>query len=247
MKPKVLVLGSYHLNEVNSIGMDAEDGKILVPDREKELMELLQKMEAFQPTKVAVEVEVKRQEEIDREYQTYLSGNWKLPLNEIHQVGFRLAKSMNHQHVFAVDWMGSVPEQKSLGDILDWAEAHQPELSRMMKEQIESINKQFTFFDDRSLVENYCHINHPASIKKSHEIYMHVARIGEWNNYVGMDWLRWWYQRNLILYANLTRLIDSNDDRIFLVIGSSHLHTVNQFLKESGLFQVEDAYEYLTD
>lgn len=191
MKPKVLVLGSYHLDEVDSIAMDSEDGKTLLPNREKELMELLHKVKAFEPTKVAVEVEVKRQEEIDRDYQTYLSGNWKLPLNEIHQEGFRLAKSMNHQHVFAVDWMGSVPEQKSLGDILDWAETHQPELSRMMKEQIESVNKQFTFSDNMSVIDNYRHINHPAVIKKNHETYMHIARVGEWNNYVGMDWLRW--------------------------------------------------------
>ncbi|MGN7312718.1 hypothetical protein ACTHQ4_16630 [Alkalicoccobacillus gibsonii] len=101
MKPKVLVLGSYHLDEVNSIGVDSEDGKTLLPNREKELVELLHKVKAFEPTKVVVEVEVKRQEEIDMSYETYLRGNLTLP------------------HVFAVDWMGSLPEQKSLGDILD--------------------------------------------------------------------------------------------------------------------------------
>lgn len=88
-------------------------------------------------------------------------------------------------------------------------------------------------------------MNDPSFILANHEVYMHVARIGGWDNYIGLDWLRWWYQRNLIIYANLTKLIDTNNDRIFLIIGCDHVYTVKQFLKESGLFEVEDANTYI--
>ena len=74
---------------------------------------------------------------------------------------------------------------------------------------------------------------------------MHFARIGEKENYIAMDWLRWWYQRNLIIYSNLTRLAKHDNERIFLIVGAGHLYTVNRFLKESNIFDVEYADAYL--
>ena len=225
----------------NNMSKKSDSGITLLPEREKEIMQLLEMIKVYKPTKVAVEVEVKRQAEINLEYDKYLNSKWALPINEIHQIGFRLAQAMNHKQVYAIDWMGVLPEQKSLGDVIEWAEIHQPELHSTIIEKV-GPNR---LFDDLNLIDMYRYMNNPTFIKEDHEVYMQIARIGEWDNYIGMDWLRWWYQRNLIIYANLTKLIDTNDERIFLVIGCAHVHTVNQFLKESGLFQVEDAHLYL--
>ena len=87
-------------------------------------------------------------------------------------------------------------------------------------------------------------LNEEEYIKKQHEMYMHIARIDRGSDYVGIDWMRWWYQRNLILFANLAEISSSND-RVLLIIGAAHVHLVAQFLKESGLFEIVSVSEFL--
>jgi hypothetical protein len=59
-----------------------------------------------------------------------------------------------------------------------------------------------------------------------------------------MGWLVWWYQRNLIIFANLAELVEPND-KIMLLIGSSHVGILNGLLNDSGLFEVVSAADYL--
>ncbi|MCG3421037.1 MULTISPECIES: DUF5694 domain-containing protein [Oceanobacillus] len=43
----------------------------------------------------------------------------------------------------------------------------------------------------------------------------------------------------------MVTLIDSNQERIFVLYGSGYLHLLLQFIKESGLFDVKLANDYL--
>ncbi|WP_047985820.1 DUF5694 domain-containing protein [Ornithinibacillus californiensis] len=241
MKPKVLVLGTHHMNPTED--MVQINGSELLPEREKEIRELLEKFKVYQPTKVAVEVEVKEQERIDQEYQQYMLDQLTLPINEVYQIGFRLAKEMNHKKVHAIDWMEILPGQRAYGEVMNWAEEHQPDMYKYLVEDLIPRNDYQS--EGLSLLEMYRKFNDPEQIVRNHEIYMHLARIGKGQDYVAMDWLRWWYQRNLIIYTNLTRLVKHENDRIFLIIGFDHLHTVNQFLEESNMFEVEYTGRYL--
>ena len=74
---------------------------------------------------------------------------------------------------------------------------------------------------------------------------MHIARIGNDDEYIGIDWVRWWYQRNLIIYTNILDLIATKDDRVLVIIGSGHLHVTNQFLSESGEVDLLNPLNYL--
>lgn len=99
--------------------------------------------------------------------------------------------------------------------------------------------------DDKSIFDLISNYNEEQFIKKQHEMYMQVARIGKGIEYVGIDWVRWWYQRNLIIYSNLTQITNSSSDRTLLIIGAAHVYLVSQFLKESGLFKVISVNECL--
>jgi len=72
-----------------------------------------------------------------------------------------------------------------------------------------------------------------------------MARIGINDGYKGMGWLIWWYQRNLIILAHLSQMIEDSNDRIFLLIGAGHVGILTNFLNESGLFEVVDPLDYL--
>ena len=77
-------------------------------------------------------------------------------------------------------------------------------------------------------------------------MYVNIARIGGLNQYVGMDWLSWWYKRNLIMFANLTRLIDTEEERILFIVGASHTSIVTKFLEESEICEVVPPLSYLS-
>lgn len=77
-------------------------------------------------------------------------------------------------------------------------------------------------------------------------MYLTIAQIEKDYDYIGIDWVRWWYQRNLSIYTNVTKLINTPSERVILLIGGAHLHLLRQFFRESGVFHVEDVNDYLT-
>ncbi|MYA98728.1 hypothetical protein F4X90_03455 [Candidatus Poribacteria bacterium] len=72
-----------------------------------------------------------------------------------------------------------------------------------------------------------------------------AAQIGVGDQYVGLDWLLRWYERNLKIFVNLTRITESADDRILLIIGAGHVFLVQQFLEDSGDYIIESPLKYL--
>jgi hypothetical protein len=46
-------------------------------------------------------------------------------MNEIYQMGFRIAEKLNHNQIFAIDWMGTNKEEMDFGKVYDWANKNQ--------------------------------------------------------------------------------------------------------------------------
>ena len=91
------------------------------------------------------------------------------------------------------------------------------------------------------------YVNLAETALRNHQWYLQrVARIEEGKEHIGIDWLRWWYQRNLIVYDNVTRINQTLSDRIMVMFGAGHLHLLSQFFKDSGLFDVVGANHYLS-
>ena len=114
-----------------------------------------------------------------------------------------------------------------------------------MKTYIEPMQREAEEWSKLSILEGFKRVNEVETVKKLHQVYMEFAMIGKEGNYYAMDWLTWWYKRNLILYTNIRRLITSPQERVLLLIGGSHVHLIKQFLEESEVCTVVDATEYL--
>ncbi len=64
--------------------------------------------------------------------------------------------------------------------------------------------------------------------------------------YQEVNWLsHFWYARNLKIFVNLTRITESNDDQILLIIGAGYVFPVQQYLENSGNYIVESPLKYL--
>jgi hypothetical protein len=130
------------------------------------------------------------------------------------------------------------------GDVYNWAKQNQPELFDSVYGWLLRAQEN-TATEYRSILDKYRDCNEPATIKQHHTMYINSARIGEQEDYVGMDWLIWWYQRNLIMFSNLARIATASDDRILLIVGAGHVQILSQFLNESGLVELVSVNDYL--
>ena len=219
--------------------MSEHDG-LYSEKRQTEIEELVSKIENFKPTKIAVEMEAEMDEVLNEKFNQYKLGTYKLEMNEIFQVGFRLGLSLGHERIYPIDWMGKA--EMDYGEVESWAKENQPELLNEIYEGI--FMPELT--ESKSIVDYYKELNVPSFLNKLHKMYVNVARIGDFNNNIGMKWLSWWYKRNLIMFANLTRLINLEEERILFVVGCSHSTIVNKFLEESDVCEVVQPLSYLS-
>lgn len=230
-KAKILVLGTFHMSEHE--GLCSEK-------RQTEIEEIVSKLANFNPTTIAVEMEAEKNEVLNQKYNQYISGSYNLEMNEIYQLGFRLGVRLGHEQIYPIDWMGNA--HVDYREMESWALEHQPDLLTeiydgiMMPELTES----------KSILEFYRELNEPTFLHKLHELYVNFARIGDCNNYIGIKWLNWWYNRNLIMFSNLTRLINNQEERILFIVGCSHSTIINNFLEESEICEVVQPLNYLT-
>ncbi len=75
--------------------------------------------------------------------------------------------------------------------------------------------------------------------------YIAMAQVGKDQNYIGADVILRWYERNMKIFVNLTRLITSPDERVLVVIRSGHLSLLTHFVEAAGRFTLESARTYL--
>ena len=153
-----------------------------------------------------------------------------------------MAKELNHDKIYAVDWMEKGAGTRGAGEIFEYAEKNQPELFNELMKNIKFIEEA----DKGQKISDIFRIGNSVEyISKGTETYVNMARIGANDDYFGLGWLIWWYQRNLIIFANLMEIISGADDKIMLLIGSSHTGILNGFLRDSGMVDVVLAADYL--
>jgi hypothetical protein len=234
-KPAILVLGVYHLNS------NGED--VTTPKRQKEIGEIVALLKKFQPTKIAVEA-LFDNVKINEDYSQYLAGNYQLNTNEINQIGFRLAKELNHARVYPIDWRNKF----DLLPVMTFANANkqgavvQKGMARFtaQEQQLRKLIKTATI---REILR---FLNNDESVKEVDYLMLTtLVHVGKDNNYVGTDVLAGWYERNLKIFTNLTRIIERGEDRVLVIIGSGHVKLLRQFIEETGEYVLEKPEKYL--
>ena len=263
-KPTIMILGSTHLA---NDGLDVYNTKmddVRTPKRQREIEQLVEQLKEFKPTKIALERDEKMHGAgTQAEYQGYLKGTYELKRNEHDQIGFRLAKQMGHPKLYCVDYRLDYRKDDPIipFDEFDWnllnyigfAKAHNQEhlLPPPPTEgKLTQGEKGVTWIEPEkyvSIIDMYMQDNEPEGIRMDHQEYIRwIARVGLGDQYPGANWLSHsWYDRNMKIYVNLTRITESADDRILLIIGAGHVYLVQQFLEESGDYIIENPLKYL--
>lgn len=244
-KPRLMMLGTFHFKDA---GLDRYKPQhrldVLSPERQREVEALVDALARFQPTRVAVEVDVPKQAALDARYQDYVAGRAELTANEVDQVGFRLAKKLGHPKVYAID-----------------ADPHQlfyPLFDKADEKQAEALDAQwqarfhqyYSHLDElktrQPLVQYLRYLNSPELVRLGHGAYSiaHFKLEGE-DGYFGVDLGTAWYNRNLRIFRNLQRLASSPDERVLVIIGSGHLPILQFVAGSSPEVELVDVRDYL--
>lgn len=218
-KPEILVLGAYHMANPGRDVFNMKADDVLAPKRQAEIAQLIEVLKKFQPTKVAIESDPAGPR--PGQYADYLAGKRTLTANEIEQLGFRLAKELGHKTIYPVDADGDFPFQR----FVNYAKGsgHTREVEAIMNEIGAMVKAQDQYLATHTVLEMLLFMNTDEKVAEDMGYYFREAHFGEPGDWAGADLVSEWFRRNMRIFNNVTRLIDSPNERILVIYGSGHL------------------------
>lgn len=240
-KPEVLVLGVYHMSNPGHDVFNMKADDVLAPKRQAEITELIEVLKKFQPTKVAIESDPNGPRV--GQYADYLAGKRTLTSNEIEQLGFRLAKEMGHKTIYPVDVDGDFPWPR----VVNYARGsgRAKELDAIMSEIGTMVKAQDEYLASHTVLETLLSMNADAKVADDMGFYFREAHLGEPGDWAGADLVSDWFRRNMRIYSNLTRLVDSPNERILVIYGAGHLGWLRQIVASDPTLRLRKLADFV--
>ena len=234
-KPTILIIGTYHMTD------DRED--VTTPKRQKEIEELVARLKVFRPTKIALEA-LSDDLQVNENFRRYVEGSYQLSRSETNQLGFRLAAELKHSKVYPIDWRNKF----DLSPVFAFATANKQGaiVQKGISRVTEFDKKLGELIKTSSILEIYRFLNEEKMIRAVDDAMLTtLVHIGKDKDYVGTDVLADWYERNLKIFTNLTRIIESDEDRVLVIIGSGHVNLLRRFVEDHGGYAFEKSEKYI--
>jgi hypothetical protein len=250
-RARLLILGTFHFADA---GLDEyKPVRRFDPsseERRREIAEVVERLAAFRPTKVAVEWPKEQQDDADRLYAAFRGGERRDDPNEVSQLGFRLAERMGHERVWLVDVQGRhyEPPIDRQAIAKSWGEE-----ARLDSRWWPAYERLAAWTDELKtripLLEQLLLLGSETALRASHGQYLIGGfQLVRGDEYPGPDHLAgWWYDRNLRIFANVQALIESPEERIVLIIGQGHAPILRHAAQASPEVELVEVREVLGD
>src|SRR5215472_1680953 len=98
-KPQIMVLAVFHLVSKKNM-YTQKQGDTLTPQRQREMEQVIERLRAFHPSKIAVEHP--DDGTLNERYQQYLSDKYVLTADETDQYAFRLGKELGLSRIDSI-------------------------------------------------------------------------------------------------------------------------------------------------
>lgn len=266
---EVMLLGTSHLAQTpedtaNAYATDA--GDVLGPKRQRELETLTDRLAAWDPDRIAVEVPATEQAVLDGAFAAYADGErptdavegWERDeRDEVIQVGFRLARKLGHDSVAAVDYRQSPmallteEERRELPDSLRALNVDPDGVAYPLPDFEEQIGAEQQRLDDGTLLSHYTRLNtlrpdgHAWANDK--QFYAAAFERSAPGDYTALKVLTAWMQRNLRIASHIWTVPDADDERVLVVFGASHIPQLKQMLASAPMTTPVSPLPYLTE
>jgi hypothetical protein len=240
-RAEVLVLGVYHMANPGRDVFNMQADDVLAPKRQAEITELIEVLKKFQPTKIAIEADPygKRRQE----YADYLAGKHTLSRNENDQIGYRLAKELGHKAIYPVDADGEFPWPR----VVNYAKGsgRSKELEAIMAEVGGMVKAQGEYLASHTVLETLRYMNADAKVAEDVGFYYREAHLGELGDWAGPDLVSDWFRRNMRIYSNVVKLVDSPSERVLVIYGAGHLGWLRNNFASDPTFRLRKISEFV--
>lgn len=240
---KVLLLGTFHFAYPQADGHKVDSANfidVLSAQRQKEIQELTDVIAKFKPTRIYVESS--RHGFHDSLYAEYVKGTYKPGRNEIYQIGYRVAKQMNHPDIHTVDagsfagdnykkyrWIDSMWSTKDFVDTT--RDNYWQGMYKRLYTTGDSVETKLT------MLESFLLMAEPHNLARMHGHYLAAGFNTKTDD--GPDILSmWWYSRNLRIFNNILKTQPASEDRIVVLFGNGHMPILKHCFQSSPEFEV---------
>jgi pheromone shutdown protein TraB len=240
-KTQVLILGVVHLDNPGRDVINFEFKNILGDRRQKEIREVVERLKAFRPTKVAVEASAESTPVLQRRLDQYVAGKYVLKADELDQIAVRIAKETGIKKLDCIDYGMDLDFDRTFA--FAQKNGQGPLLDRLINDFKAKMKPRpnAEYLEQHSIREILLDANTPGSDFP----YLALLAIGKDKEYPGADTVSQWYHRNLLIATNIARLSQGSGERILVVIGAGHAKLLREFLSEVPGFEVVDCLRYL--
>ncbi|HEY2295402.1 MAG TPA: DUF5694 domain-containing protein [Thermoanaerobaculia bacterium] len=242
-KPSILILGTVHFGGSTADLFSPSVPDILTEKRRRELADVIAALKRYQPTKIAVEVTPAGIGKLNASYQAYLKDEYQLQGDEIDQLAFRLARELGHKQLWSADTRMDMDFDAVMAAAAK--NGQQPLMAQAMEAGKSGVQEMNQKRDAGTIGALFRWLNSPEMLAASHRPYLYLAQIGSAEDPRGAEVLAGWYKRNLLIYGNLVRLIESPGERILLLIGQGHAKLLSEYVAESPNLRLADPLQYL--
>jgi len=239
---KVLLLGTFHFDNPGLDVAKFKDANILSEKRQQEVQEVIKEFKKFSPDKIFIEATPSNQLQIDSSFAAYKAGKKELGATEVQQLGFRLAKELNLETVYGVDYRETEFPFDSLMKLAN--EAKQTDITSFVQKTIDYVQQSFNeALQKKTIKEVLLRENSEMLMRLQQEFYFKLIPAGKLDNHIGSYLVSEWWRRNMVIYENIMKRLNGKEEKIMVIFGSGHtaiLHEIMKFNPSIKLVSVAD-------
>lgn len=216
---QVMLIGTFHFSNPGRDTVKVGDFDVLSAESQDWLQAFAKRLADFRPTQVLLEYNPDNEELMNQRYADYLAGQYELEVNEVYQLGFRIAKMSGLESVKSFDHRDL---NWNAEPMFEYAKQHDSPEMKVFNQIIENVTRdQNRAMQTMNLGELLRYYNDPQQDRINMDLYLATNAIGAGDGWSGADAAASWWQRNFRMYANIQKAAHPGD-RIVVIGGQGH-------------------------
>ncbi len=235
---QVMLLGTFHFADPGKDSVKTRSLDVTTAESQQYLDELAMRIAVeFRPTRVLLEYSAENDAKLNGRFSQYVDGEFELPVNEIYQLGFRIARHAQLESVATWDHR-EVPWEAD--EMLEYAKQNDPDALAAWEAAIATLSAEGQKRQDTMTLRELLLINNdPADFAANKALYVATNDIGAGDGYSGADAAASWWHRNFRMYANVQRIAQPGE-RVLVIGGSGHIAIIADLLALDAERQAAD-------
>lgn len=230
---EVLLFGVFHFANPGLDEVKVDQVDVTTAENQAYLGSLAERICAFRPTLILLEFNPLREAEVQAELQAYLQGQFELSANEIHQIGFRVARSCGVTRLYSYDEQGVQWNPDPMFELLEREESDLLDAFNQAIAQVQQAES--AAHQTLNLRELLLRANNAELDRQNKHLYLVTNAAGAGNGFEGADATARWWQRNFRMFANIQRYATAGE-RVLVIGGQGHTAILRDLLEiDSGI------------